>query len=109
MAAVESLGSAEAAATGEWLVLRGTLREADLDQLLDRTTGIEASDVTIDLLSLDRLTPGGCWTLRNLAEHLWHRGIALTVLFRAGDVADTLRESGTFLHRRMAFLESPVD
>lgn len=110
MAAVEPLGSADALDATQWLVVRGTLRESDLAPLLERTSGAERCDVTLDLLNLDHLTPGGCWTIRNLADDLWRRGCLLTVLVRAGGVAaEALRSSGTAAHPRVVVQGSSFD
>lgn len=110
MAAVEPLGSADPFDTAQWFVVRGTLRESDLVPLLEGAIADGGGSVTLDLCSLDVLTPGGCWTIRNLAEELRARGSLLTVVFPAGGhVADVLRSTGTVEHARMAFQASSAD
>ncbi|MGA9160625.1 MAG: hypothetical protein WB297_07145 [Actinomycetota bacterium] len=85
-------------------MVRGTLREADLVALLDGTADATGGSVTLDLCNLDVLTPGGCWTIRNLADELWARGRPMTVVFPAGGhVAEVLRSTGTVEHSRMVF------
>jgi hypothetical protein len=103
MAAVEPLGSADPMDTAQWLIVRGLLGQSDLVPLLEGTDN-GRGDVTLDLYDLDSLTPGGCWTIRNLAEDLWHRGRRLTVVFKDGDaIAETLRSTGTIEHPHTAF------
>jgi hypothetical protein len=110
MAAVEPLGSADPFDTAQWFVVRGTLRESDLIPLLDGAVADGSESVTLDLCNLDVLTPGGCWTIRNLAEELWARGCLLTVVIPSGGhVADVLRASGTVEHPRMVFQVSIAD
>ena len=75
MAAVEPLGSADPSDPVQWLVVRGTLREADLVALLDGTADAPGGNVTLDLCNLQVLTPGGCWTIRNLADELGPAGV----------------------------------
>lgn len=109
MAAVESLDSADPTDAAQWFVVRGSLKASDLMPLLVRTMAAHSGDVTLDLLSLDHLTAGGCWTIRNLAEDLWRQGRLLTVLFPpGGPTADMLRSSGTIDHPRAAFRASPL-
>lgn len=110
MAAVEPLGSADPFDTAQWLVVRGTLRESDLAPLLDGAIADGGGSVTLDLCNLDVLTPGGCWTIRNLAEELWARGCLLTVVIPSGGhVADVLRETGTVEYPRTVFQVSIAD
>jgi hypothetical protein len=110
MAAVEALRSADPLDATQWLVIRGTLRESDLPPLLEGTTAPTGGNVTLDLCNLEDLTPGGCWTIRNLGEDLWSRGLCLTVVYGGGGaVADVLRSTGTVGHRRIFFQESPID
>ena len=110
MAAVEPLGSADPFDTAQGLVVRGALRESDLVPLLERAIAEGGGSVTLDLCNLDVLTPGGCWTIRNLAEELWARGCLLTVVFPAGGhVAEMLRSSGTLDHARTVFPASITD
>jgi hypothetical protein len=110
MAAVEPLGSADPMDPTQWFIVRGTLKEADLEPLLEGTGTGGRGNVTLDLLDLDTLTPGGCWTIRNLAEDLWHRGRLLTVVFRDGDrVAEVLRSTRTIGHRHTVFRGSIAD
>jgi hypothetical protein len=109
MAAVEPLGSADPMDTTRWLIVRGTLREADLPSLLEQTDSSDAEHVTLDLFNLDLLTPGGCWTIRSLADDLWRRGRQLTVVYSSGPVADALRTSGTLQPGRAIFQRSPAD
>jgi len=109
MAAVESLGSANPIDAVQWLIVRGTLRADDLVSLLDRATAGKPADVALDLLSLDQLSPGGCWTIRNLAEHLWRDGRLLTVLYHPdGIIADALHAGGTIQHPHIAFRATPI-
>lgn len=104
MAAVEPLGSADPLDATQWLVVRGTLREVDLPSLLEEAGGPGLGDVTLDLVNLDRLTPGGCWTIRNLADELWSQGRRLTVVFSVdAPIVDVLRATGTFDDHRMRF------
>ena len=104
MAAVEPLGSADPFEKGQWLVVSGTLREADLVSLLEGTVGARNEDVTLDLCDLDVLTAGGCWTIRTLADELWALGGRLTIVFpQRGQVGDVLRATGTIEHPRIAF------
>jgi len=110
MAAVEPLGSADPFDRAQWLVVRGTLKEADLGILLDRTAAADSWSVTLDLCNLDVLTTGGCWTIRTLAEELWSQGRSLTVVFpAAGPVADALRGTGTIEHPRISFQGAAID
>jgi hypothetical protein len=110
MAAVEPLGSADPFDTAQWFVVRGTLRESDLVPLLEGAAADAAGSVTLDLCNLEVLTPGGCWTIRNLAEELWARGCLLTIVMPAsGHVADMLRATGTVEHPRMVFQVSIAD
>ena len=109
MAAVESLGSANPIDAVQWLIVRGTLRADDLVSLLDRATAGKPADVALDLLSLDQLSAGGCWTIRNLAEHLWREGRLLTVLYHPdGIIADALHAGGTIQHPHIAFRPTPI-
>lgn len=104
MAAVEPVGGADPLESAQWLVIRGTLREADLAMLLEDSTGDDRSDVTLDLFDAENLTPGGCWAIRRLADELWSRRRRLTVMFQLGGrVADALRSSGTIQHPRAVF------
>jgi len=110
MAAVEPLGSADPLDPAQWLVVSGTLREADLASLLEGTAEVAGGNVTLDLCSLQVLTTGGCWTIRNLADELWARGRRLAVVFpETGHVGDVLRTSGTIEHPHIAFQVSLVD
>jgi hypothetical protein len=110
MADVEPLGSADPLDPAQWLVVSGTLREGDLASLLKGTAEVPGGNVTLDLCSLQVLTLGGCWTIRNLADELWARGRRLAVVFpEDGHVRDVLRASGTIDHPRIAFEVSIVD
>lgn len=104
MAAVEALEASDPFGAAQWLVVSGTLREADFLPLLERTADGGRGDVTLDLFDLETLTLGGCWTIRNLADALWGQGRRLTVVFRGGEpIGDVLRTTGTFDHPRVAF------
>jgi hypothetical protein len=110
MAAVEPLGSADPLDSAQWLVVSGTLREGDLASLLEGTAEVPGGNVTLDLCSLQVLTSGGCWAIRNLADELWARGRRLAVVFpEGGHVGDVLRASGTIDHPHIAFQVSIVD
>jgi len=110
MAAVEPLGSADPYERMQWFVVSGTLRESDLASLLEGTAAAGDGNVTLDLCNLQVLTPGGCWTIRTLADELWAGRRKLTVVFpRDGRVGDVLRSSGTIEHPRIAFQGSFVD
>jgi hypothetical protein len=102
VATVRALGSFEANATAQWLTVGGTLKEADLAPLMEAVAPTDPRSVTLDLCDLETLTPGGCWTIRRLADDLWVRGCRLAVVFpEEGPVADALRSSGTMQHPRL--------
>ena len=104
MAAVEPLDAPDPSDRRPWLVIRGTLREADLVSLLEGVRSDDPADATIDLLEVDGLTVGGCWALRTLADELWRQRSSLTVVFRLDSSAgDCLRSSGTMDHPHIAF------
>jgi hypothetical protein len=108
MAEVDPLGSGQPEEADEWLVVSGTLRDTDLDPLKLRIDEAGSGNVTLDLLGLGHLTAGGCWTIRNLGDHLWGHGRLLTVLFPAGSVvSETLRSSGSLEQPHVIYLESP--
>lgn len=87
-----------------WLVLEGTLKEADLPSLLDLAVASDADSVTLDLCDLDALTVGGCWTIRHLADDLWGRNCRLCVVFPVdGPIVQLLRSTGTMNHPRIVF------
>jgi hypothetical protein len=103
MAAVHPLGSTDPNDRARWLILQGTLKEADLLPLLETVIAGDVGIVTLDLCDLETLTTGGCWTIRRLADELWVRGCRLSVVFSEdGPVADALRSSGTMQHPRIA-------
>ena len=70
--------------------------------LLEAVASTGPGSVTLDLCDLEALTPGGCWTIRRLADDLWAKGYWLSVVFpEEGQVADALRSSGTVQHPRL--------
>lgn len=102
MAIVRALGSSGSNDVAHWVTVGGTLKEADLAALLEAAGSRHLGVVTLDLCDLEALTPGGCWTIRCLADELWVRGCRLSVLFRdEGPVAEALRSSGTMQHPRL--------
>jgi hypothetical protein len=104
VAAVHPFGSVDPNEGGSWLVLEGTLKEADLVPLLEIVVASGAGSVTLDLCDLDALTVGGCWTIRRLADDLWPRSCAVSVVFPAdGPIVQTLRSTGTIDHPRILF------
>ena len=88
----------------QWFVVSGTLRESDLASLLEGTAAGGDANVTLDLCNLQVLTPGGCWTIRTLADELWagRRGL-IVVSPQNGRVGDVLRSTGIIEHPRIAF------
>jgi len=102
VAIVRWLGSTESSEGVPWLVIGGTLKEADLVPLLQAAGSTDPGVVTLDLCDLEALTPGGCWTIRRLADDLWAKGCRLSVVFpERGPVAEALRSSGTLQHPRL--------
>ena len=105
MASVEPLGLSEP--DGLWLVISGRLWEGDADRLLTQADAQTRGDVTVDLLGVEELDPGGCSVLRRLAEHLWEQGRLMTLVYEpTGRVARTLARSGTLDDYRMMFVPS---
>ena len=102
MATVRWLGSADSNEGVPWLVIGGTLKEADLVPLLRAAGSTDPGVVTLDLCDLEALTPGGCWTICRLADDLWATGCRLSVVFpEQGPVGEALRSSGTLQHPRL--------
>ena len=104
MAAVHPFGSGDPNDRESWLVLEGTLKEADLPPLLETAIASGADSVTLDLCDLDALSIGGCWTIRHLADALWARSCRLSVVFPVeGPIAHLLHSTGTIRHPRIVF------